>query len=94
MALLRGLVRQMQVVGLPVARMTLGQRTLHPEIVALGYVWNADDDEVEIGELGHETHRQPTISSVRSGSSWMAGIRSDAAWRGMTPTWNMPSWNV
>ncbi|MDF1735091.1 MAG: adenylate/guanylate cyclase domain-containing protein [Minwuia sp.] len=56
-ALLRGLIRQMQAVGIPVARMTLGQRTLHPEIAAVGYSWNADEDEVQIRNVGHELHQ-------------------------------------
>ncbi|GJL87400.1 MAG: adenylate cyclase [Minwuia thermotolerans] len=55
--LLRGLIGQMQAVGIPIARMTLGQRTLHPEIAAVGYAWNADEDEVEIRNVGHELHQ-------------------------------------
>jgi len=35
--LLRGLIEPVRAVGLPIERMTPGQRTLHPEAAAIGY---------------------------------------------------------
>lgn len=65
--LLQGLMQQMCDVGIPVARMTLGQGTLHPEIAAIGYIWTADDGEVQERSVGHELHQTTDylVSPVR-----------------------------
>src|SRR5690242_10514692 len=38
-----GLARQLTEGGLPLQRLYLGQRTIHPQLGAIGYLWNQGD---------------------------------------------------
>ena len=48
------LARQLLVAGVPVARMNLLVRTLHPQVMGRSYVWSADVDAVQEHALSHE----------------------------------------
>jgi len=45
---LLGLTHQLSQAGFPLLRVYVGQRTLHPQIAALGYQWNRGDTSVEV----------------------------------------------
>ncbi len=45
--------RQLRAVGMPVFRMNLMVRTLHPQVLGTGYVWKLESDDVEETILSH-----------------------------------------
>lgn len=48
-----GLGRQLTEGGLPLQRLYLGQRTIHPQMGAIGYLWNKGDGTAQIIEREH-----------------------------------------
>jgi adenylate cyclase len=48
-----GLARQLTEGGLPLQRLYLGQRTIHPQLGAIGYLWNQGDHAVQMIEREH-----------------------------------------
>ncbi|MDQ7249341.1 adenylate/guanylate cyclase domain-containing protein [Dongia sedimenti] len=48
-----GLGRQLTEGGLPLQRLYLGQRTIHPQMGAIGYLWNKGDETAQIIEREH-----------------------------------------
>jgi adenylate cyclase len=48
-----GLGRQLTEGGLPLQRLYLGQRTIHPQMGALGYLWNNGDQTAQLIEREH-----------------------------------------
>jgi len=48
-----GLGRQLTEGGLPLQRLYLGQRTIHPQMGAIGYLWNAGDPTAQVIEREH-----------------------------------------
>ncbi len=47
------LARQLRGVGIPVARLNLLVRTLHPQVLGTSHLWTARDDRVESSDLPH-----------------------------------------
>lgn len=45
-----GLARELSAGGLPLLRVYLAQRTLHPQVAALGYLWNRGDQTAQLIE--------------------------------------------
>lgn len=45
--------------GVPLVRMTLGLRLLHPQIRFKNYYWRRDEEAVEIVQRGHDTEKSP-----------------------------------
>ncbi len=45
---LLGLTERLAAAGFPLLRVYVGQRTLHPQIAAIGYLWNRGDAAVEV----------------------------------------------
>ncbi|GAB2178005.1 adenylate/guanylate cyclase domain-containing protein [Dongia sp. agr-C8] len=58
-----GLGRQLSEGGLPLQRLYLGQRTIHPQMGAIGYLWNKDDSTAQVIEREH---------SVVSGQTYLS----------------------
>jgi uncharacterized protein (DUF427 family)/class 3 adenylate cyclase len=52
--LLSRLARQLRAAGIPVARATLIERTLHPQVLGTAHLWSRDADGVASEELSHE----------------------------------------
>jgi adenylate cyclase len=48
-----GLARQLTEGGLPLHRLYLGQRTIHPQMGAIGYLWNPGDETAQMIEREH-----------------------------------------
>jgi len=48
-----GLARQLTEGGLPLNRLYLGQRTIHPQMGAIGYLWNQGDTSAQVIEREH-----------------------------------------
>ena len=48
------LARQLQSVGMPLLRMNLFMRTLHPQVMGAVHLWNRTQDHVEVRELEHQ----------------------------------------
>ena len=48
-----GVARQLTEGGLPLQRFFLGQRTLHPQMGAIGYIWNQGDQTSQTVERDH-----------------------------------------
>ncbi|HVO01857.1 MAG TPA: adenylate/guanylate cyclase domain-containing protein [Candidatus Cybelea sp.] len=48
-----GLGRELSTAGLPLQRLYLAQRTLHPQVGALGYLWNRGDTTAQLIEREH-----------------------------------------
>lgn len=72
-ALLRGLGRRIVDEGTPLARMFWLIRTLHPQVVATGYVWRRDRDEVEEvptphGALATPLHLESPCATIFDGA--------------------------
>ena len=51
---LLGLCRRLVASGLPVYRVGVFVRTLHPNVLGRSFIWQADRDLVETNEVGHE----------------------------------------
>ena len=51
---LLGLCHRLVSHGLPLYRAAVFVRTLHPNVLGLGFIWQADRDAVEINEAAHE----------------------------------------
>jgi adenylate cyclase len=58
-----GLGRQLTEGGLPLQRLYLGQRTIHPQMGALGFLWNQGDQTAQVIERDH---------TVVSGQTYLA----------------------
>jgi adenylate cyclase len=52
-AVVAGLARELTEGGLPLLRIYLGQRTLHPQVGALGHLWNRGDTAAQLIERDH-----------------------------------------
>jgi adenylate cyclase len=48
-----GLARELTAGGLPLLRLYLAQRTLHPQVGAIGYLWNSGDRTAQMIEREH-----------------------------------------
>jgi uncharacterized protein (DUF427 family)/class 3 adenylate cyclase len=48
------LARQLQSVGVPLLRMSLMVRTLHPQVMGAAHLWQRESDEVRVIEISHE----------------------------------------
>src|SRR3954465_5774672 len=48
-----GLGRELTEGGLPLQRLYLGQRTIHPQMGAIGYLWNAGGPAAQVIEREH-----------------------------------------
>jgi class 3 adenylate cyclase/uncharacterized protein (DUF427 family) len=58
------LARQLRTGGVPLLRMNLMVRTLHPQVMGTSYLWLRDTDAVEERHLGHErAHEEEYLSS-------------------------------
>lgn len=65
--LLTGLIGSVRDAGIPIERVTLGQRTLHPEVAAISYFWSADQGGMSTEQVGHEMQQSTDylVSPVR-----------------------------
>lgn len=65
--LLAGLIGSIRDAGIPIERFTLGQRTLHPEVAALSFLWSQALGEVTIQPIGYEMQQSTDylVSPVR-----------------------------
>ena len=57
------LARQLRSVGIPVARLNLLVRTLHPQVLGSGHLWRASDDTVESVDLAHRVREEERFLS-------------------------------
>lgn len=58
-SLLDAFARRLETAGVPLARMTLGLRLLHPQIRFKSYYWRRAEEAVEIVQRGHDTESSP-----------------------------------
>ncbi len=55
------LARQLREVGVPIFRVNLIVRTLHPQVAGMAHVWRADSDTVEERVLSHQRAQEETF---------------------------------
>lgn len=58
-SLLDAFAGKLRAAGVPLMRMTLGLRLLHPQIRFKNYYWRRDEDAVEIVQRGHDAEQSP-----------------------------------
>ncbi len=65
--LLSGLINSVRDAGIPLERVTLGQRTLHPEVAAISYFWSLDQGGMTTEQVGYEMQQSTDylVSPVR-----------------------------
>lgn len=75
--LLHELCTRLANTGIPLARASIVLRTLHPEILASAYIWQAESQEVQLLERGHDSLRTAAYleSPVKSIVDGSPGIR-------------------
>lgn len=61
--LLGAFAERLRAAGVPLMRMTLGLRLLHPQIRFKNYYWRRDEDAVEIVQRGHDIETSPEYLS-------------------------------
>jgi uncharacterized protein (DUF427 family)/class 3 adenylate cyclase len=61
--LLARLARQLLTSGVPVLRMNLLVRTLHPQVMGAGHTWERERDDVETFEVPHRRHDEEIFLS-------------------------------
>ncbi|TXH33168.1 MAG: adenylate/guanylate cyclase domain-containing protein [Rhodospirillaceae bacterium] len=73
---LLGLVRQLADAGFPLQRVYIGQRTLHPQIAAVGYLWNRGDEAVSVVTRDISVFASPTFINSPIRQLYEFGMKS------------------
>jgi len=90
-ALTAGIGRESTGWGIPIDRITLNIRLLHPQIRGLTYVWHRDRPEVEVVERAHGIEFTPGFLSSPIGAimeQGVEGVRAPIA--RLQPPWQFP----